>query len=106
MAAFNVRQYCMRLKHPFRFGVLVGLGLYVLQIPIGAAFPITAGFFNALNTPGFWMADSWHGLGLPPQREASVMLLPIAVVLQWLVIGALTGLYLRHTVRKLEKKNA
>ena len=96
----------MRLKHPFRFGLLVGLGLCVLQMPMGAAFPSTAGFFDALNTPGFWMADSWHGLGLPPQSEASVMLLPIAVVLQWLVIGAFIGLYLRHRAGKLEKKNA
>jgi hypothetical protein len=34
------------------------------------------------------------------------MLLPLTVLIQWLIIGAFTGLWLRHQNRRTEKRDA
>ena len=81
-------------------GLLTGCLMFVVLIPVGYAFHDLG---NWLNAPGLGAAWLWHAVGLPPHGEASFVLSPIFVFVQWFVIGCFIGVW---RYRKAHQKSA
>ena len=84
-------------------GLLFGGLIFVLLMAVETAFP-TLG--KCLSAPAMGLADVWHGMGLPPRGEASVMLRFLSMVVQCLVIGALMGLWRYRRLQRRQRVNA
>lgn len=59
--------------------------------------------YRLLHLPAKVLAESWHGLHLPPHGDAALLLYPRSVVVQWALIGSLVA-GLRYYRRQHAKK--
>jgi hypothetical protein len=73
-------------------GILIGVVLCLISPPLIRDF-----------TGGVWLARLWHGMGLPPQGEAWAVVPVFTFAAQWLIVGGIIGLWLRHRNLKLVK---
>lgn len=82
---------------------LVGtlIGILLLIIGLSSRFASILIIVDILNTPAKSFVQFWHYyLNMPPYGDAGFILIPIAIILQWTLLGLLFGVLKRFHKNK------
>jgi hypothetical protein len=72
-----------------------------MALPLFTTAQLSGGFYQVVNGPAAWVAQTWTEAGLPPRGEIAWVVVPAAmIVVQWsifgLIVGAVAGVSLRR----------